>query len=99
MSLWAKKKKIWPKRLEENRKRGCLYIIMFRHTGVRMGNTSCMSEVMPEDKIAYSRMYKVFELIASMKTEETDESGKNDLLGSGGPGRGGVSIEKTKSEY
>ena len=35
---------------------------------------SRLSEVSPEDKIAYSQMHKVFELIASMEEEETDKN-------------------------
>ena len=34
-----------------------------------------LSEVTPEDKIAYSQMHKVFELIASMNIEEVDKNG------------------------
>lgn len=34
---------------------------------------SRLSEASPEDKIAYSQMHLVFELIASMNEEETDE--------------------------
>lgn len=35
-------------------------------------------ETTPEDRIAYSQMHKVFELIASMNTEDTEGSDKND---------------------
>ena len=37
-----------------------------------------LSETTPEDRIAYSQMHKVFELIASMNTEDTEGSDKND---------------------
>ena len=37
-----------------------------------------LSETTPEDRIAYSQMHKVFELIASMNAEETEGSDKND---------------------
>jgi predicted transcriptional regulator len=37
-----------------------------------------LSETTPEDRIAYSQMHKVFELIASMNAEETEEGDKND---------------------
>ena len=33
-----------------------------------------LSEVTPEDKIAFSQMHLVFELIASMNEEETDKT-------------------------
>ena len=38
-----------------------------------------LSETTSEDKIAYSQMHKVFELIASMNVEESEGSDKNDL--------------------
>ena len=37
-----------------------------------------LSEATPEDRIAYSQMHKVFELITSMNTEEVKEGDKND---------------------
>ena len=37
-----------------------------------------LSKETPEDRIAYSQMHKVFELIASMEAEETEGSDKND---------------------
>ena len=37
-----------------------------------------LSEATPEDKIAYSQMHKVFELIASMNAEEIENDDKND---------------------
>ena len=36
-----------------------------------------LSEATPEDKIAYSQMHKVFELITSMNAEEEEEADKN----------------------
>ena len=37
-----------------------------------------LNEATPEDRIAYTQMHKVFELIASINAEETDEGDKND---------------------
>lgn len=37
-----------------------------------------LSETTPEDRIAYSQMHKVFELIASMNAEESEGNDKND---------------------
>ena len=37
-----------------------------------------LSETTPEDRIAYSQMHKVFELITSMNAEEEEEADKND---------------------
>ena len=36
-----------------------------------------LSETTPEDRIAYSQMHKVFELIASMNAEESEGNDKN----------------------
>ncbi len=37
-----------------------------------------LSGTTPEDRLAYSQMHKVFELIASMNAEESEGNGKND---------------------
>ena len=37
-----------------------------------------MSEATPEDRIAYSQMHKVFELIVSMNAEEVEGGDKNE---------------------